>query len=188
MSGESLLDSVRPVPSAEIGGAQKGRESPKQRKQRMFAELRAAAQTDVPEEVLDFEKSNGVQVPKRSTRQSSDKDIPVDAPARKKRRHVAVSPVREKFVVSMEISGVGMYRTPAYNVVDAGYGLFVVLPKGDGDTIFIPGVGTQVSISANYPRELQCKCFYPGIMAEIPGLDAIVLAFVKVDEPAKETT
>jgi hypothetical protein len=187
MSEESLLGSERPVPVATIGGAQIGRESPKQRKQRMLAEMAKGSQQDVPAEVLDFEKAHGVQVPVRSSPVKRQEAQEPESSSRKRKYHPVVKLTREKFVVSMEISGVGTYRTPAYNVVDAGYGLFVVLPKGDSDTIFIPGVGTQVSISAHRPAEISYKCFYPGIMAEIPGLDAVVLAFVKVDEPSKET-
>lgn len=186
MSEELLLDSAKTVPVATIGGAQAGRETPKQRKQKMLASMKKKSRPEIPAEVLAFEKSRGISVPDKEDDvdpvPSTETNVTVaDKPKRSPRRQ---SPAvqRKKIVISMELDGIGTYKTPAYDVVDANYGFFVVLPKGDNDTIFMPGIGTSVVIST--PDGTKRKCYYPGVVAEFPMLNACVLAFIKADEDA----
>ena len=189
MSEESLLDSVKSVPRATPGGAQEGRETPKQRKQKMLAALKAenkAEAGDIPPEVLEFEKANGIPSPgpAKNPEPPAERQIPASLPKpsrpRKPRTHVEKSE-RRKAAVSMEIEGAGTFKTPAYGVVDANFGFFIVLPKGADAAIFIPNPGTRVRLSAPEFGLPSADCFFPGISAEIPGLDACVLAFVKTD-------
>lgn len=185
MENTSLIDNVKPVPSASASGKQEGRESPKQRKQRMIEYLKSG-RPPVPDEVLAFEKANGISVPDKSAVKESDQDQSgKEKPARKRREPKPVEiqkPARKKIVVSIEIEGVGTYRTPVYNIVDANYGIFVVFPNGTEDTVFIPSVGTEITISVPGEKPASYRCYYPGVVAEIPGLDACVMAFIKAFE------
>jgi len=181
---ESLIDGVKPVPVASITGAQEGRESPKQRKNRMIASLRRRTKLPVPNEVLEFEKANGITVPDKQ-----EQEEPIDAPA------VSVTPIpkkrvykkrdkpqpRKKILISISIPGAGVYKVPVYDVVDANFGLFVVFADGGDDPIFIPDGASKVVIST--PDGLRQKCFYPGVVAKMPGFDACIMAFIKDDTP-----
>lgn len=200
---ESVFDGIPTVPVASETGAQPGRETPKQRKAKMLAEMRAskkAADLGVPAEVLDFEKAHGISVPDKQNKPdpSSADDVPdvvaVAPVIRRRHRRVEASGAtqkRSKMVVSIFITGAGEYRTPAYGVVEAGeFGLFLLLPSGSDEAIFIPSAGSLLTLKYRDPvsGNVSVPCYYPGVAADIPGLDAYVVALIKADSSSVPET
>jgi len=82
-------------------------------------------------------------------------------------------PARKR--VSMEIENAGTYSIPAIDVVEAGYGVFVVLPCGSNDAVFTPTPGASVRVLFDGKVH---DCYFPGVAGELPGLNVMVLALV----------
>lgn len=190
------------VPHASEGGAQDGRETPKQRKARMLARIKAGAPArmvkpndDIPAEVLEFERKSGISVPSHELGipATDIEAAPPPEPVRpepaagvlKQRRRASRPSVprerRIKSQITIAIAKVGEFRTPSYGVLDAGFGVIVLLPDSPGETVFIPEVGTVVEIRKNDGTD-PVRCFYPGVSAPIPGTGMIAMAFVKSDD------
>ena len=198
ISDSSSFDNVPRVPRATEGGAQEGRETPKQRKEKMMAARRGTKKTQtVPPEVLEFEKQNGLDAigtaPAPEAPVFHESGYPAalpPAPARsaRKRRPRRPSLTSQRMQVSIRIPGSGVYKTPVHRVVDAGNGFFLLLPRGSMEAIFLPEPGAVLELTwdDNYgPHSETCYC--PGVTADIPELNVCAMTLVKAgDTPAPE--
>lgn len=200
-----MAKELRPVPRATEGGKQEGRESPKEQKMRMLAELSAKKKKparEIPQEVLDLEKAAGIHMPGGAPAEELDafgEPVPESVPEDKKERLApwpqprAEKPKRKYkkrepkkvMVVSVEVENVGTFSIPATDVLDAGYGIVLLSPGTADSASFSPKPGTYVRLQLPDGRDIPCFC--PGISADLPGGKTRMTAFVKASEPSGQT-
>jgi len=214
MPEEKGMFGTKPVPRATESGKQEGRESPKEQKMRMLAELSARKNKPpkpvkvpkVPKKVLEAERKAGIKlagVPDDDDLESDPNvdptpievipDLPPIQPDPPTRRRQAVqrrprkqAEVKKAFPLSIEIPSVGTFTTPANEVLDAGYGLVVVAPGGQDAASFVPNPGTRVVLGL--PGGRQQHCYYPGVCADMPDGKTRILVFIKAESPETSET
>lgn len=214
MPEERGMFGTKPVPRATESGKQEGRESPKEQKMRMLAELSARKNKPskptkvpkVPKKVLEAERKAGIKLAGVPEDEDEDQgqvvdqtpldripDLPPiqpDSPARKRqpavRRPRKAVETKTWFSLSIEIPDVGTFTTPATDVLEAGYGLVVLAPGGQDVASFVPNPGTMVVLGM--PDGGKQECYYPGVCTELPDGKTKVLVFIKASHaPADET-
>lgn len=77
--------------------------------------------------------------------------------------------------VNLQVENAGSYSIPAIDVINAGFGVMVLLPAGENDAVFIPNAGTAVDIT--FKNETY-QCYFPGVTGEIPDLKILVMSFI----------
>mgnify|MGYP003587850761 CR=1 FL=1 len=79
--------------------------------------------------------------------------------------------------VTFELDG-GAYSLPAIDIIEASYGVMVILPAGNNDVTFIPSPGAELAILYDDKR---ISCFSPGTVFNIEELKVMVISLVRRD-------